>query len=473
MKNLLLFLVAVLLIHNNGHAETIIRGSVKNAEDNEMEYYFKECITANTHFSTIKITNDSFELRLDLSDPILFKVSVNDNHIDFFLLPDDLLTFSCDANDVPSTLKYHCKNMKDQEYTTGLSAIESLKYLAMRPYKIKGTGWADMPDGFTDSLDRSVEQKKEVFRKNNTDNIGFTDDLLKNIIDTSYNSLLEDIKLISFSNSKNIRLKEGTKVPTEKEYAISLSKMGPERADLLRNESYMNFLYWNESAAYDKWIIEKNGKFDKKFWEDGRITFQNEYYKNDTVKYAAMVYVNGYNNIRDPDLYVRNIRKIETLFPGGYYNAKMRKIERSLISLRSGQMAPDFTLKDLEGKDVSLKDLRGKVVYIDFWASWCLPCVMENKAIKKLKPKYEHKDIVFLYITKDISDSVWRDAVKRQEIEGIHLMGGGNEVFDRYQADAVPKYVLIDKEGKIVTANAPRPSDPDVLTPLLDRLLSN
>src|SRR5690606_20340572 len=115
---------------------------------------------------------------------------------------------------------------------------------------------------------------------------------------------------------------------------------------------------------------------------------------------------------------------------------------------------------------------KGKVVYIDFWASWCLPCVAENQAVKKLKPKYKDKDLVFLYITRDKNDTIWRDAIRKQEIEGIHLMGGGHVVFDQYQAEGVPLYVLIDKKGYIISSNAPRPSHRARLEEMIDKALS-
>lgn len=67
---------------------------------------------------------------------------------------------------------------------------------------------------------------------------------------------------------------------------------------------------------------------------------------------------------------------------------------------------------------------------------------------------------------------MWRrDAIKKQDREGIHLMGGGNAVFDMYHADGVPKYVLIDKQGKIVSADAPIPSDEEVLKRQLNEAL--
>lgn len=100
----------------------------------------------------IELINDSFELHLDILDPFLLQFSINHYHVDFYVMPNDTLVFSADADNVFNTLKYQCKNRGDQLYTLGLSAIESEKYRALKPYFIKGTGWANYPHGLFDGF---------------------------------------------------------------------------------------------------------------------------------------------------------------------------------------------------------------------------------------------------------------------------------------------------------------------------------
>lgn len=130
-------------------------------------------------------------------------------------------------------------------------------------------------------------------------------------------------------------------------------------------------------------------------------------------------------------------------------------------SLFPGNAAPVFTLEDLEGKSVSLADFKGKIVYLDFWASWCGPCMREVPYAKKLQDTFAMKDVVFLYISIDENKEDWGNAVATKKMKGVHLWAKGFEhaVPQKYAVQGIPSYFLIDRNGKIVNSNPPRPSN--------------
>lgn len=130
----------------------------------------------------------------------------------------------------------------------------------------------------------------------------------------------------------------------------------------------------------------------------------------------------------------------------------------------------DVEVFDLNGKPFKLSDLKGKVVYLDIWASWCGPCRKQFPAAKAMKEslsKKEKKNIVFLYISIDNTETVWKKAINELGIEGKHGLsqgGWGSKVTSKFGVSSIPRYLIFDKKGMVVDQNAPRPSDPRTLT---------
>lgn len=138
-----------------------------------------------------------------------------------------------------------------------------------------------------------------------------------------------------------------------------------------------------------------------------------------------------------------------------------------------GKPAPAFTLQSNTGKTYSLSDFKGKVVYIDLWASWCSPCRAETPALKALYHKYKSNDSLAI-ISISVADGrkEWEKAISEDKPEWLQLLDADNSVGNSYVARMIPQFVLIDKQGNMVSNSAPGPGKAGELEQLLARELA-
>lgn len=139
------------------------------------------------------------------------------------------------------------------------------------------------------------------------------------------------------------------------------------------------------------------------------------------------------------------------------------KMKRAAM-LKPMDVAPHFELKDIDGKRVSLDQFKGKLVYLDFWATNCGPCIAEFPASKKIQEQYAEEKIVFVFVSVDEDEGKWKECVAKNNLFGIQLFAGGKNsyVAKAYNISAIPEYVLIDKHGRIIEYGAPRPSNKEL-----------
>ncbi len=112
-------------------------------------------------------------------------------------------------------------------------------------------------------------------------------------------------------------------------------------------------------------------------------------------------------------------------------------------------LAPDFKLTDMDGNVVQLSDYRGKVVLVNFWATWCPPCVMEMPTLQDRYAKYGGKDFVVLAVDVDETELPVQAFMARNGLSFPVMIDEGGELYQLYQVRGLPSSYLIDEQGVI------------------------
>lgn len=246
--------------------------------------------------------------------------------------------------------------------------------------------------------------------------------------------------------------------------------------EYLLSDTYRRFML-NDYFQYLADLVCKNANCDNKYYRIRNLEAIANNYQGPVKQLAlnseltsALTYCRSYEELniyRDAmPKYLALLTKQEDI---DNINKLFAKRESRFIKVQIGKSAPMFTAIDSKGKTFSLYDFKGKVVLIDLWASWCAPCRYQTPFLKKIEEKYKTDDrISFISIAVNDEEKKWRAAMVQDKATGIQLFDKNNTVVKGYYAYSIPKFVLISKDGKVVSFDSPMPSHADELEKLLD-----
>jgi peroxiredoxin len=158
------------------------------------------------------------------------------------------------------------------------------------------------------------------------------------------------------------------------------------------------------------------------------------------------------NGTKAEELYKLMAEPVQASGLGQYVNQQIQESKINAI----GSVVQDFSQKDTSDNPVNFSSFRGKYVLLDFWASWCRPCRMENPNVVAAYNKFHDKNFTILSVSLDQAKPAWLNAIQMDGLNWNHvsdLKGWNNEVAGIFQIRSIPQNLLIDPDGKIIAKN--------------------
>ncbi len=247
------------------------------------------------------------------------------------------------------------------------------------------------------------------------------------------------------------------------DYLTAIREDATEHPELAGLRDYRE--YMKEAAR----ILDPKAVSGSSFYERTiqQINWMADHIKNDTLRETlinvlAVEYVDqvGTDSITE----LNNLQATYVTIP-----ALIHDFERACEVWNrsaSGKLSPDFVGTDLKGQKHALADFKGHYVYIDLWATWCGPCRVEFPHLRKLEEVFKDKNIIFLGLSIDKDVAAWRKVAPTLRETQLHI-GPDISFLTAYKIKGIPRFILLDTEGKIINNDMSRPSSPDTRATLL------
>jgi len=384
-----------------------------------------------TVFPFPKRSNADFHLNIPLKSTTTATLKLGTQLINLFLQPGDDLTAAIEGNDLYSGLSFTGIGSDINNYL--VAAANKFRHIEI---ELKRKIQYATPDEF-----KSYLKQVEINKLNYLEEYLGTHTLSEKMA----NYAKADIEywyafnLMNYPYEHPIYQNKPTPMDVPGNYYDFLGEVPLNNSVAIPNTYYLYFIqdYLSFVAPF-----KENKDLSRFDLADKYLKGETLYFYKSLQHSIAIKQDNNPSIAKDAYYFIKNC-------PNKLYGEYVKLAYQESRGMAEGMNAPDFNLVDVDGNMVSLSDYKGKVVFLDFWATWCQPCKRLLPAHQKLQNQFKNDSVVFLYVSMDRSANKWRNYLAKGTFPGKHLFSN-KTMTKSYKVETLPYSVLIDADGKIV-----------------------
>jgi len=398
-----------------------------------------------------------FSTTLKIPSKGLFSINLDRKYTLLYLKKGDELTLSTNADSFLKSIRFEGEAADANNYLTKKLIINQQLIYSYRTPETEKKLFSKEPDEFKNYIREKTKEKHQLLDSyQNLDN---------DFISMQHKSNhIEYLTLLDRYVGNHMRY-TGKKTPLLPNGFFDEF----EALDIDNEEDFENIL------GFDQFVfsqIQKNA-FERKIKDSishhEAIKKEISQLKSKKIKHAIVRQLSfsiSTRNIESENLYEMLMKITEDQNLKDDLTDKINVVRKSTQSLAKGKASPTFSnYENYKGGTTSLEDFKGKYVYMDIWATWCGPCKAEFPNLKKLDQQYKSKNIEFVSISVDNEKQkkAWKKMIEEKELSGTQLFADNSfksKFVQEYYISGIPRFILLDPNGIIIDANAPRPSEP-------------
>ncbi|MBI5324947.1 MAG: redoxin domain-containing protein [Ignavibacteriae bacterium] len=474
MKSIVLVVLAILFFCSCGKEEVKVQyvtvtGNIISPGARDIIIYegYSFWDDPKTLDSVILDENNYFKMRIPLSEEGMFYIYTGDKYVKYiYLCPEDSLNLKIDTS-------------TDDNYEISYSGRgksvkgNRLKDNFYKTFKRDDDYWSSVRGDdyrkFIKYVD-SLKQKQLEFYKKNFWNNDAPEIEKNNMLDEiNYNWAYLRVDYLLENHYWNDESK--MKIDSSDFFFLNEINLDNPKSNISPNFNYFISRYLDLLKAKTNYKKEKNNK-DELFYSKQKYDIAKKMFSGVAKDIAITESIKdvidwepSLEGMKLARIWLDDLKKNATDTTYAYLTEKKYN-ER--MKLMPGRPAPGFRMPTIDGDTISLSDFKGKLVYIDFWGTWCGPCRQEIPYYDTLQNKFKNNpNIIFISLAMEYQRyNEWKQFVKEKKLPGIHIYlekQFRNELAVKYMIRGVPTFVLIDKKGLIINANAPRPSADNIV----------